>query len=308
MIGDAFDEWEVISNQGETLAAALNGIPVVSLAVNAVGASGWVAYANEIANSIRENYDADYSVAYENDLACALFCAAGSNCQLSLQQMIDVVGARITANINLGSILELVTSIIDLNITGLNVADIYMFFLLNALKLANWLLPSIFGIERFFAVIALIEEENNDWITLCADCVWVHTFPTDTAFTAFTLLTFQGAVTTIANNKIVGATDNVNFAVIVNFKKTVTASLTKIEFDIEFDAPAAGQQFILYKNGVSVQSITLDGSSPKTLTYTAASSGANEWEVLSGVFGTTAAGRYVRVTASRWYGTGTNPF
>jgi hypothetical protein len=170
MIEDFIQAWEVYTNRGEVIAAVANGIPLVSEATQISGVAGILDYANQLIDAVGEAYLADYTLDYENDLACVFFCLSGDDCQLTLGEIVDVLNGRVGSNLSTDNITELITSLIDLDVTGLNVADIYMCFFFNALKLANLLIPVEWGLEAFIRVMSIFNEPSDDWEELCPDC------------------------------------------------------------------------------------------------------------------------------------------
>jgi len=182
----------------------------------------------------------------------------------------------------------------------------------NEAKIATIVQPYLEDLNTYLQFIqqmsALYDVAPAAALPVCDTCTWAHVFPTDSPITAFSLLTFQGAVTTIAGNKIVGATNSTNDGVFVYARIDVDAEITSIEFDVEFNSSDVLQQFNLFKDGVLAATMNLDGVSPKTLTYSVPVTGNHQWDVLGGVFGTTAAGKFIRVRESRWEGTGISPF
>lgn len=171
MIVDFLERWETYNNGGEIGKAILGAIPIIGELADVLGIDSIIDYANAIVDAIREGYDADYTLEYENELACELFCQARGTCGLSLDDMASILNARVSGALNLDNVIELFTSLIDADITGFNVADLYMAFFFNALKLANLIIPITWGIEKFITVVSVFDEPNNDWAALCEDCV-----------------------------------------------------------------------------------------------------------------------------------------
>jgi hypothetical protein len=169
-IVDFFEAWELFTNQGEVLSALASGVPIVNLAAAETGVQLVIDYANMISDSLKENYDGDYTLVYEQELACELFCAAKPSCQFTLDDMCNIINARVGSSLTLSTAAELILSLIDLDVTGLNVADLYMCMFFNMLKLANAIVPIDWGIEKFQLFIDIVDSGNNDWEILCVDC------------------------------------------------------------------------------------------------------------------------------------------
>lgn len=170
MITDFLETWETYTNSGEIIGAVVSAIPVISVLAETIGVDGIIDYANAIVDAIKENYEADYTLEYEQQLACELFCVAKYSCSLSIDQFQTVMNNRIGNALNLDNMVELMVSLIDADISGFNVADLYFAAFVNMLKVANLVLPITWGIEAFFKTIAVFDTPSNDWEVLCLEC------------------------------------------------------------------------------------------------------------------------------------------
>lgn len=170
MVVDFLETWETYTNSGEIGGAVLNAIPALAGVVDASGIDGVISYANAIADSIREGYDADYTLDYENALACEIFCAAQGDCAVSLDMLTSIMNSRIGNQLTLSNMVELMLSLIDADVSGFNVADLYLAAFFNMLKVANLVLPITWGIEAYLRTIAIFNEPSDDWMVLCDDC------------------------------------------------------------------------------------------------------------------------------------------
>lgn len=179
MTVDFLETWETYTNTAEIADALVDAVPLVSLAVQGTGVPGLISYANTLIDSIAENYNADYTLEYEQQLACEIFCAAKDTCEVTIDMLCDVMNARIGNQLNLANAAELILSLIDADIGGFNVADLYLAFFFNALKIANLVVPIRWGIENFIRAIAVFNEPNDDWMILCEDCAEPETLCED---------------------------------------------------------------------------------------------------------------------------------
>jgi len=144
----------------------------------------------------------------------------------------------------------------------------------------------------------------------CEPDTWSHTFPDGDGWSAFTLETFEGATTTESGGTLIGATNTAGTAVFINFGITVDADVQNVAVTIEWSGPSVLEQALnLYIDSVLVESLDLNAlTSPATLSYPAAEIGSHEYELLGGVIGATADGKYLNATASVWSGNGSDPF
>ena len=170
MVIDFLETWETYNNSGETLNAIIGAIPYVGEVVDVLGIDSVIAYANSLVDAVAEAYSADYSLEYENALACEIFCAAKPTCNVSLDLLVGIMNTRISNQLNLDNGLELMLSLIDADVSGFNVADLYLAAFFNMLKLANLVLPITWGIEAYLRTIRVFNEPSDDWEVLCEDC------------------------------------------------------------------------------------------------------------------------------------------
>ena len=171
LIEDFLQQWETYTNSGEVVSDLVNSVPLLAELANASGMSGILEYANDLVDSVAENYLSDYDLEYEDALACELFCAAQTNdCNLTIQMTCDILNTRIGNALTLSNLTEFIVSLTDQDISGFNVADLYMAFFFNAMQIGNIVLPLSFGIDQWFNVISAFNEANDDWTTVCETC------------------------------------------------------------------------------------------------------------------------------------------
>lgn len=170
MVTDFLETWETYNNSGEVLSDVVQGIPGVSEVAGALGIPGMIEYANDLVDSISEGYAADYTLEYEQTLACQIFCAAKDDCVVSIDMLTGIMNTRISNALTLDNLTELLVSLIDQDISGFNVADLYLAFFFDALAVANLVVPITWGIEAYLTTIAVFNEPNDDWMVLCTDC------------------------------------------------------------------------------------------------------------------------------------------
>ena len=162
---DFLEEWETYTN-GVEVVGALSELPFL----DEIGLDAIFSYAQDITDSVKEAFETDYSVAWLEDRSCEIFCSLKDNCEVSIEDLANFFADKVSSQISLSNVVELFQSLIDLDIEGFNVADAYFAFFFGALKIANLIIPIEFGIEKFFKLIRMFDEPNNDWEVLCEDC------------------------------------------------------------------------------------------------------------------------------------------
>lgn len=170
MTEDFLETWETYTNSAETIPAIVLSVPLLGEVADVIGLDGIADYANSLIDAIKEGYDSDYTLDYENALACEIFCAAKDDCVVTLEMLTNIMNARISGQLTLTNGVELMLSLIDADISGINVADLYLCAFFNMLTLANLVLPITWGIESYLRVTRTFNTPNDDWEILCEDC------------------------------------------------------------------------------------------------------------------------------------------
>lgn len=171
MIVDFLEKWELYTNKGEVVSDMVNAVPLLSELAQASGIAGVLEYANDLVDSIAENYNGDYDLEYRIALSCELFCAAqNNNCTVTTQMFADIMNARIGNALSLSNLAELMISLTDQDITGFNVADLYMAFFADAIAVGNLIIPTTWGLETWLAVMFASNTPDDDWMSECEEC------------------------------------------------------------------------------------------------------------------------------------------
>lgn len=174
MITDFLERWETYTNQGEVVSDIVNAIPLVSEAAQISGVAGIIEYANDLVDTVAEEYADAYDLAYEIALACELFCAAqpgtDDGCFVTSKMAADILNARIGNALNLSNIAELIFSLMDMDVSGFNVADLYMAAFFNFIAIGNLVIPTTWGLDTFLAVMVSFNTPSDDWESVCEEC------------------------------------------------------------------------------------------------------------------------------------------
>lgn len=176
-IGDLFEIIEYITNPIELTAIVTDSVPVVSAASDAASFADWMQ------ENIADAYNAAYTQSAEDTIACAIFCHLQSECDISLNDLIDIylgLDAGVTPPSNPDDINELIEYILGLSL-ALSTTGIVAVFHLIVLYLMRFGgdVVTMLGFNSITTAIssaqALIDTSYQD---LCDDCP-----PTETPLT-----------------------------------------------------------------------------------------------------------------------------
>jgi len=182
-ITDTLEDIEVATNVVEIL-DVLEDLPLVKYLANLVGASAAIEAINYFQNCLLEQYLAEYDVEYENDLACALFCAAFDTCDVSIELLYDVFASRVVSLIEDPDTIETIVNLVEV-VAGLEfdntiVVDLAFFFCAASWKLGNFIFGNAAS-QTFKVLLGLaVDDASSDWSLLC-ECGWesIMDFTTD---------------------------------------------------------------------------------------------------------------------------------
>ena len=123
--------------------------------------------------AIAEQYDAQYTTDYENELACALFCLARDDCELSIDRLFDLFKSRLLDYITVPP-LEHITDLIEfaagVSQDSTYVVDLAFFFAWGSAKLGSFFFGKVFDTTFQLLLKLSVNDANNDWSLLCTDC------------------------------------------------------------------------------------------------------------------------------------------
>lgn len=264
---DFLNQWQVYDASGKVAAAIIQAIPGVGIVADASGVEGVIEYANAIADSIQTNFNGDNTLDYREQLACAFFCAAKDDCNLSIDDCLTILQDRLSGELTFGNVAELFLSLLDANITGINVADLYLCAFFGLVKLGNWLLPVSWGIDIFAITVSTFDTPNNDWEELCTDC------PPEPVDTCVDFTTgkhdwdiLSGIGTYVAGTGFQAGNFGGNYLYTVRgYDATLTGTVTKVTFTfsapvtkITFQPDSPGQ-YMIY-SGTAVTDVVFDAT------------------------------------------------
>jgi len=165
VITDFFEVIEVATNTLETMEIVSQTMPAAGAYISA--AAG---FADQLAENLQEGYSGAYTEAYEQSLACDLFCAARDGCELTPEQIMNVINARLTAPIDIGDFGELMAGVASGTWVGDEIADVMFLIYFSALRFGQQFGDQI-GIRPLSVIISLGADQlsSDNWEILC-DC------------------------------------------------------------------------------------------------------------------------------------------
>jgi hypothetical protein len=169
---DFFEILEVASNFYDFFAEVAGDVTGIDES-SADAAIAWVQF---IQDSIAENYAAQVTVAYREDLACEIFCAANDDCGITPTLLYDIMKDRLNSSITIEGLLwDVLSFLVDGSWSGSQIAD-FMFYSQFALRSMIGRYFDYFAWQDIYARLSIYSNDPNpDWIILCTDCGWEST-------------------------------------------------------------------------------------------------------------------------------------
>lgn len=169
LITDFFDVLEVASNTLESMEIISGAIPAAGDYISA--AAG---FADQMLENISEGYAGAYTEAYEQGLACDLFCLARTSCDLSLDAIISMLNGRLSEPFDIGDFGEIMTGIASRDWVGDELADVAFICFFGALKFGQQFGDTL-GVRPLPVLMSLGADQlaSNNWEVLC-ECSEVY--------------------------------------------------------------------------------------------------------------------------------------
>lgn len=165
---DVLEQLEVSTNTFEWVAEVAGGLFGVELPV----IQSLMDWAQFIQDSILENYEAEITTAYLEELQCDLFCLSKSNCELTPEILVDYFYDRLSSVLTIGSLLsDTAEFIITGSWSGTEIADVFFLsqFAFRA-QLGRWFEDIAFGSIDLDMRLGFTNPSDN-WILLCDECL-----------------------------------------------------------------------------------------------------------------------------------------
>jgi len=165
VITDFFEVLEAASNTLESMTIISKTIPAAGDYISAAGE-----FADQIQENIAEGYAGAYTEAYEQSLACDMFCLARAGCELSIESILVVINDRLTAPLDLGDFGEIMAGIASGTWVGDEIADVAFLVYFSALRFGQQFGDQI-GIRPLPVIMSLGADQlaSDNWEVLC-DC------------------------------------------------------------------------------------------------------------------------------------------
>lgn len=168
----------------ETTVIGIAGVVAELPGLENVGLATITELADLLLNLPLAAYAADYDATWRDTLACTLFCLGRDNCELTIETIFSVINARITADVpalepplHLWNFVDWVLAFSSwvVELSTVNKADLAFYIVFGGLRFGDIIIGQLDGF-RILQVAAMLasDEPNNDWETLCTDCVWSH--------------------------------------------------------------------------------------------------------------------------------------
>lgn len=169
LVEDYFQAFETLTNKVE-VAGAVAKAP----ALDEIGFDAIADFASMAQDSIQENYLEDYTETYEIELACAIFCAAQSDCVITIDRIYDILLQRVQTQVGglftWDNLIDMLNDIVSFDIDVVNCADAVLLMAFGAVRLANFLINIQVGYQAFARALAAFDEGSNDWEVYCTEC------------------------------------------------------------------------------------------------------------------------------------------
>ena len=171
-IVDVLEKVEAASNSVE-LWDAVSEFPLIGTVKEISGVDMVLDIIQYLQNSISEGYNAQYTEAKEQELACQLFCAC-QDCEITVQRLYDIFDANLQSHDldtnGLTTIIEMLQFVTGVTVTGDLVVDLAFFMAWSGVKLGNFLYADAFNLGLQVILALAVNDANNDWVTLCDVC------------------------------------------------------------------------------------------------------------------------------------------
>jgi len=173
LITDFFDVLEVASNTLEASEIVARNIPAAGDYVATAAA-----FADQLLENISEGYAGAYTEAYEQGLACDLFCMARATCDLSLDAVIAMLNDRLSEPFGIADFGEIMAGVISRTWIGDELADVAFMCFFGAIKFGQQFGDTL-GVRPLPVLMSLGADQlaSNNWEVLC-DCPDEETWET----------------------------------------------------------------------------------------------------------------------------------
>ena len=173
---DSLQILEVSTNIQEWVVQVATGI----FGVEAPIVQSMLDWALFIQNSIQENYEAQVTTAYLDELKCDLFCIAKLNCEIKPQDIVDYFFDRLQSQLTFNSLLTESLEFIFLGSwSGTEIADVmFLSQLVFRAQFGRWFVDIAFNSVDLDLRLGF-NDPSDDWVLLCDTCITTYTITFD---------------------------------------------------------------------------------------------------------------------------------
>lgn len=172
-ITDLFEQVESAANAAE-LVEIFTDLPIVTWISEAFGVEFVEGLINYYQEAVQEGYLAQYTESVEQELACAVFCAARVDCTITVDLLYGIFYQRVQSIVpdDPADALELLLMLAGIAPTGTTVVDLTFWLAWGSAKLMTFFVDeamvNLFTLQQLLSLA--VNDANNDWELLCLDC------------------------------------------------------------------------------------------------------------------------------------------
>jgi len=176
---DCTDFFELIqanpSDQALDIINALANLPVI----DEIGVDVITEFVTWAVDQLGVYYNASLTDEYKDQLACDIFCRVKDTCQVSVEDVNQVLIDRVNPAFNLENLIDILQNVIEFTFVGAGdfVVDVWLFTALRFATLADYLWQltgqkgEAYATTRYRKQLMLgLNNPDSDWILLCGDC------------------------------------------------------------------------------------------------------------------------------------------
>lgn len=184
---DVFEILETYSNAVEA-AQFIEMAPFIGTLVDEAQIDQVLQFIDWSLETIQEVYAAADTQPNRQEIACAIFCACQSDCEITLERAWDAINARsggVFDPSSLNSTESLLTAAITIASSAEFPLEVWMMVVLGLGRTMGYL--GVQGINQTLNIILLaaVNDANDDWLLLCDDC------PAETQWLPYLINSFQ---------------------------------------------------------------------------------------------------------------------
>lgn len=182
LITDAIQLAESATNDIELL-EVVSSIP----GLDELGIDAVFGYIEMLTEGIAENYAAQITEAYLQEVACQIFCEC-QDCEINLDRLLSVMHDRMLSHFSdfpeaFFTVVDMLSYFVDSDIDGTIIADALFYIVLAGGALANTFLGDV-GTKPLSLLLKLaVNDANDDWMLICEECpVFIQVYRQPTIF------------------------------------------------------------------------------------------------------------------------------